>query len=172
VDGSGLGLPIVREIAQRHGAAVSVDIAHPGQTPSGAWSKAVDCSATQRLAAQHWTSQSGDGWHYCGTLDNRTTTSQLIYLAAFTEATSDSDARLAGPRQRLPAVLQRVPMRCALSKRWQVQGLCIPQVHKSNWLTIHYNAVTAPRAVTGRCSLPWLTVSVGVFCHASLRLPW
>jgi two-component system sensor histidine kinase TctE len=36
VDGSGLGLPIVREIAQRHGAAVSVDIAHPGQTPSGA----------------------------------------------------------------------------------------------------------------------------------------
>ena len=36
VDGSGLGLPIVREIAQRHGAAVSVDIAHPGQTPPGA----------------------------------------------------------------------------------------------------------------------------------------
>ena len=36
VDGSGLGLPIVREIAQRHGAAVSVDVAHPGQTPTGA----------------------------------------------------------------------------------------------------------------------------------------
>lgn len=36
VDGSGLGLPIVREIAQRHGASVSVDLAHPGQTPPGA----------------------------------------------------------------------------------------------------------------------------------------
>jgi len=36
VDGSGLGLPIVREIAQRHGAAVAVDAAHPGQTPPGA----------------------------------------------------------------------------------------------------------------------------------------
>jgi two-component system sensor histidine kinase TctE len=36
VDGSGLGLPIVREIAQRHGATVAVDAAHPGQTPPGA----------------------------------------------------------------------------------------------------------------------------------------
>ena len=36
IDGSGLGLPIVREIAQRHGASVTVDVAHPGQTPPGA----------------------------------------------------------------------------------------------------------------------------------------
>ncbi|MFV0679921.1 sensor histidine kinase N-terminal domain-containing protein [Ottowia sp.] len=36
VDGSGLGLPIVQEIAQQHGAQVSVDDAQPGQTPPGA----------------------------------------------------------------------------------------------------------------------------------------
>jgi two-component system sensor histidine kinase TctE len=36
VDGSGLGLPIVREIAQRHGATITVDAANPGQTPPGA----------------------------------------------------------------------------------------------------------------------------------------
>ena len=36
VDGSGLGLSIVREIAQRHGATVTVEMAHPGQTPPGA----------------------------------------------------------------------------------------------------------------------------------------
>lgn len=36
VDGSGLGLPIVREIAQQHGASVSVDAAHLGQTSPGA----------------------------------------------------------------------------------------------------------------------------------------
>ncbi len=35
VDGSGLGLPIVREIARLHGAAVALDDAHPGQTPAG-----------------------------------------------------------------------------------------------------------------------------------------
>ncbi len=36
VDGSGLGLPIVREIAQRHGATIGIDAAHPGLTPPGA----------------------------------------------------------------------------------------------------------------------------------------
>ena len=36
VDGSGLGLPIVKEIAQQHGATISVDLAHPGHTPAGA----------------------------------------------------------------------------------------------------------------------------------------
>lgn len=35
-DGSGLGLPIVLEIARQHGAAVSLEDAHPGQTPPGA----------------------------------------------------------------------------------------------------------------------------------------
>ena len=36
VDGSGLGLPIVKEIAQQHGASVSIDAAQPGQNPPGA----------------------------------------------------------------------------------------------------------------------------------------
>ncbi len=36
VDGSGLGLPIVREIARQHGATITIDDAHPGQKPPGA----------------------------------------------------------------------------------------------------------------------------------------
>jgi len=36
VDGSGLGLPIAREIARQHQASISVDDARPGQTPPGA----------------------------------------------------------------------------------------------------------------------------------------
>jgi two-component system, OmpR family, sensor histidine kinase TctE len=35
-DGSGLGLPIVLEIARKHGAEVSLEDAHPGQQPPGA----------------------------------------------------------------------------------------------------------------------------------------
>jgi two-component system sensor histidine kinase TctE len=34
-DGSGLGLPIVREIARHHGATVTLEDAHPGQRPPG-----------------------------------------------------------------------------------------------------------------------------------------
>jgi two-component system sensor histidine kinase TctE len=36
VDGSGLGLPIVREIASQHGAQVMLEDAHPGRQPPGA----------------------------------------------------------------------------------------------------------------------------------------
>ncbi|AEG94863.1 sensor histidine kinase [Ramlibacter tataouinensis] len=35
VDGSGLGLSIVREIARQHGAEIEIDDAHPGATPPG-----------------------------------------------------------------------------------------------------------------------------------------
>jgi len=35
-DGSGLGLPIVQEIARQHQAEISVEDARPGQTPPGA----------------------------------------------------------------------------------------------------------------------------------------
>jgi two-component system, OmpR family, sensor histidine kinase TctE len=35
-DGSGLGLPIVMEIAAKHGAKVTIDDAHPGNNPPGA----------------------------------------------------------------------------------------------------------------------------------------
>ena len=36
VDGSGLGLPIVEEIARQHRADVQIDDAHPGEQPPGA----------------------------------------------------------------------------------------------------------------------------------------
>jgi two-component system sensor histidine kinase TctE len=35
VDGSGLGLPIVREIADQHGASIEIDDAVPGGQPPG-----------------------------------------------------------------------------------------------------------------------------------------
>jgi two-component system sensor histidine kinase TctE len=35
-DGSGLGLPIVLEIAEKHQASVILSDTHPGQTPAGA----------------------------------------------------------------------------------------------------------------------------------------
>ena len=35
-DGTGLGLPIVLEIAHQHNATVSLEDAHPGQMPPGA----------------------------------------------------------------------------------------------------------------------------------------
>ena len=35
VDGSGLGLPIVEEIARQHQASVGIEDAHPGEQPPG-----------------------------------------------------------------------------------------------------------------------------------------
>lgn len=59
------------------------------QTPAGGWSKAVDYSKGPRPPGTHWTTQSGAGWHYCGTFDNRSTTEQIKFLAGVHAATGD-----------------------------------------------------------------------------------
>ena len=64
------------------------------QTPTGGWSKAVDYSAGPRQPGTHWTAQTGkDGWHYCGTLDNRSTTEQIRLLAGVYSATKREGAK-------------------------------------------------------------------------------
>jgi PelA/Pel-15E family pectate lyase len=50
------------------------------QTPAGGWSKAVDYAAGPRSPGTQWTT--GAAWHYCGTIDNRSTTEQIHFLAA------------------------------------------------------------------------------------------
>ncbi len=51
------------------------------QTPSGAWSKAVDFSKGPRPPGTQWTNSESNPWHYCGTLDNRSTSEQIRFLA-------------------------------------------------------------------------------------------
>ena len=68
------------------------------QTPSGGWSKAVDYSAGNRQRGTHWTPGDGEGWHYCGTLDNRSTTEQIRFLAQVHAATGREDTRAAALR--------------------------------------------------------------------------
>ena len=51
------------------------------QTPTGGWSKAIDYSAGPRQPGMQWTYNAENPWHYCGTLDNRTTTEQIKFLA-------------------------------------------------------------------------------------------
>lgn len=63
------------------------------QTPTGGWSKAVDYGKGPRQPGTHWTSQTGDAWHYCGTFDNRTTTEQLKFLAGVFTATKREDVK-------------------------------------------------------------------------------
>ena len=65
------------------------------QTPSGGWSKAVDYNKGPRQAGTHWTSQSGEGWHYCGTLDNRSSTEQIKFLAGVATHRGDEACRQA-----------------------------------------------------------------------------
>ena len=65
------------------------------QTPTGGWSKAVDYTKGPRQPGTHWSNQSGDGWHYCGTFDNRTTTEQIKFLAGVFTATKRDDVKTA-----------------------------------------------------------------------------
>ena len=58
------------------------------QTPSGGWSKHVDFSQGPRQPGQSWFSES-DGWSYIGTIDNGSTTNQLLFLAAAQAASPD-----------------------------------------------------------------------------------
>lgn len=63
------------------------------QTPAGGWSKSIDYGKGPRQKGTHWTSQGGEGWHYCGTIDNRATTEQIKLLAGVWSATQDEGAR-------------------------------------------------------------------------------
>jgi two-component system, OmpR family, sensor histidine kinase TctE len=51
VDGSGLGLTIVQEIAQQHGATVLIDSAHPERNPPGLLASVRFTPKTPRLPA-------------------------------------------------------------------------------------------------------------------------
>jgi PelA/Pel-15E family pectate lyase len=65
------------------------------QTPTGGWSKAVNYTKGPRQPGTHWTAQTGDAWHYCGTFDNRTTTEQIKFLAGVFTATKRNDVKAA-----------------------------------------------------------------------------
>ncbi len=71
------------------------DIVISYQTPTGGWSKAVDYMKGSRQPGTHWTAQTGDAWHYCGTFDNRTTTEQINFLAGVFTATKHDDVKTA-----------------------------------------------------------------------------
>ena len=62
------------------------------QTPTGGWSKAVDFTQQTRIPGMHWTSNAGNPWHYCGTIDNRATTEPIKILAGVYSATKREDA--------------------------------------------------------------------------------
>jgi PelA/Pel-15E family pectate lyase len=86
--------------------AALADVILSYQTPTGGWSKAVDYKQGPRQPGTHWTSQSGRGWHYSGTLDNRATTEQIRFLArvhAITEGDAYRDGALRGLRWLLKA---------------------------------------------------------------------
>lgn len=68
------------------------------QTPTGGWSKSVDYAPGPRPPGTHWTNNADNPWHYCGTLDNRSTTEQIKFLARVFTATGRADARAGAER--------------------------------------------------------------------------
>ena len=64
------------------------------QTPSGGWSKHVSFTTGPRERGQSYYSES-DGWSYIGTIDNGSTTNQLLFLAAANAASPDERYRAA-----------------------------------------------------------------------------
>ena len=64
------------------------------QTPSGGWSKHVNFASGPREPGQSYYSES-DGWSYIGTIDNGSTTNQLLFLAAANAASPDERYRAA-----------------------------------------------------------------------------
>lgn len=63
------------------------------QPPSGGWAKAIDYATGPRPPGTQWTNHPENPWHYCGTLDNHSTTEQIRFLAAACRATQRDDAR-------------------------------------------------------------------------------
>lgn len=67
------------------------------QLPSGGWSKAVGYEAGPRPKGTQWVHQD-DPWHYAGTIDNRSTTEQVHFLALVNEAAPSAEVRDAALR--------------------------------------------------------------------------
>jgi PelA/Pel-15E family pectate lyase len=68
------------------------------QTPSGGWSKAIDYSHGPRQRGGQWTTSTTNPWHYCGTIDNRSTTEQIEFLATVYVASNREETRIAAER--------------------------------------------------------------------------
>ncbi len=78
-------------------AAALAEVILSYQTPSGGWSKHTGYAAGPRPRGTQWSSQyaPGSSPHYLATFDNRSTTEQLRFLAAFWSATRHAEAAAA-----------------------------------------------------------------------------
>lgn len=76
-------------------ARLLADIVLSYQTPAGGWSKHTGYTKGPRKPGMQWTSQNkpGEKPHYLGTLDNRSTTEQMTFLASMWQATQREDCK-------------------------------------------------------------------------------